>query len=91
MQAELLAASGGSPILCEMWILQPEAAKSTSHTSQTLDADFAASGGKVCIQHTTLANCCRVPIYRARAARNQENKMSYTVTFFRNIYNLEML
>ena len=47
MQAELLAAPGGSPILCEMWtlpptaarpskcemwILQPAAAKSTSHT-----------------------------------------------------------
>ena len=39
MQAGLLAAYGGSPILCEMWIL-PQAAKSTSHTSQMLDADF---------------------------------------------------
>ncbi len=59
MQAELLAASGGSPILSEMWILQPAAAKSTSQTSQTLGADFAAVGGKVCTQHTTLANCLR--------------------------------
>ena len=57
MQAELLAASGGSPILSEMWILPP--AKSTSQTSQTLGADFAAVGGKVCTQHTTLANCLR--------------------------------
>ena len=76
MQAELLAASGGSLILCEMWILQPAAAKSTSHTSQMLDADFAASGGKVCIQHTTLANCRRVPIYRARAVRGHKESRS---------------
>ena len=46
MQAELLAASGGSPILCEMWILPPAAAKSTSHTSQMLEADFAAPAAK---------------------------------------------
>src|SRR5256885_13242486 len=62
-----------------MWILPPEAAKSTSHTSQTLDADFAAGGGKVCIQHTTLANCCRVPIYRARAVRGHKEKGNFMV------------
>ena len=39
MQAGLLAAYGGSPILCEMWILPPAAAKSASNTQPSRTAE----------------------------------------------------
>ena len=39
---------------------------------QVLCAGFAAVDGKACTQHKPLANCRRVPIYRACAVMSHE-------------------
>ncbi|MFL5696243.1 MAG: hypothetical protein ACJ797_03955 [Ktedonobacteraceae bacterium] len=61
MQAGLLAAYGGSPILGVLWFFPPAAANSTSHPSQMLDADFAAAAEKSAsnTQSTRTAVECR--------------------------------
>src|SRR3989442_15158613 len=42
--------------------------------SLVVSAGIAASGGNARTHHQTPANCCRVPIYRARAVRSLREK-----------------